>query len=85
MTKQTTPKRGITPPKGKPTRSRSGSYGGKRVFGPVWQWIAVTVLLILAFLALIILTGGGDFNPFNDDGQAGAAAATVIATLAPPG
>ena len=82
MTKQTTPKRGITPPKGKPTRSRSGTYGGKRVFGPVSQWIAVTVLLILAFLALIILTGGGDFNPFNgDNGQAGAVAATVVATL----
>lgn len=82
MTKQTTPKHGITPPKGKPTRSRSGDYGRKRVFGPVAQWIAVTVLLILAFVVMVILTGGGDFNPFNgQDGQAVNGAAAVVTTL----
>jgi hypothetical protein len=78
MTKQTTPKRGITPPKGKPTRSRSGGYGRKRVFGPVSQWIAVTVLLIMAFVVLIILTGGGDFNPFNDQNGLGGTVVPAI-------
>jgi hypothetical protein len=82
MTKQTTPKRGITPPKGRPTRPRSGEYGGKRVFGPVWQWFAVTVLLILAFVVLIILTGGGDFNPFNsDNSQVGSGVTPMPAAL----
>lgn len=67
MAKQTTPKRGITPPKGRPTRSRDALPGDRRVFGPVAQWLAAAVLLLLLFAVLIILTDGGDFNPFNDD------------------
>ncbi len=61
-----TPKN-FTPPKNRPTRSRNGSYGRTRVFGPVAQWIAVVILLGLAFTVIVILTDGGDFNPFNDD------------------
>ena len=82
MTKQTPPKRAVTPPKGKPTRSRHDIRTNRRVFGPVSQWIAITVLLILAFVVLIILTGGGDFNPLNNQsGQVGTVAAMIGATL----
>ena len=82
MTNQATPKRGNTPPKGKPTRSRHDVYREKRVFGPVAQWIAFSVLLILAFLVLVILTNGGDFNPLNDNGgQVGTIATSIGATL----
>jgi hypothetical protein len=61
-----TPKRGTTPPKGRPTTPRRGRYGDDRVFGPMAQWLAVIVALILAFALLLFLTGGGDFNPFNN-------------------
>lgn len=82
MVDQATPKRGITPPKGKPTRSRHDDYREKRVFGPVAQWIAFSVLLILAFLVMVILTNGGDFNPLNHDGgQVGTIATSIGATL----
>ena len=82
MVDQATPKRGITPPKGKPTRARHDEYQEKRVFGPVAQWIAFSVLLILAFLVLVILTNGGDFNPLNHDGgQVGTIATSIGATL----
>lgn len=61
------PGRGITPPKGRPTRPRGVRYGNDRVFGPTFQWLAVIVLLVVAFVVMVILTGGGDFNPFNHD------------------
>lgn len=84
MAKQATPKRGVTPPKGRPTRSRSGVYRNKRVFGPVAQWIGVVVLLLMLFVVLIIATGGGDFNPFNNDGsQTGGAGYTSLTAIAP--
>jgi hypothetical protein len=54
------------------------------VFGATAQWIAVALLITLAFLALWIGTGGGDFNPFNDASGAGpsrVAAAIVTATV----
>ncbi len=73
MAKQTTPKRGITPPKGRPTRARDASYRQPRVFGAVAQWTAAAILLLLLIAVLIILTDGGDFNPFND-GTSGALA-----------
>ncbi len=84
MAKQTMPKKGITPPKGRPTRSRNASYRTQRVFGPVAQWIAAAVLLLLVIAVMIILTDGGDFNPFNDDssgamGGSGAAALPLAA------
>lgn len=66
MAKQTVPKRGITPPKGRPTRSRHAVPGNRRVFGPVAQWIAAALFLLLLFVVMVILTDGGDFNPFND-------------------
>jgi hypothetical protein len=82
MANQAIPKRGITPPKGKPTRSRHDEYREKRVFGPVAQWIAFSVLLILAFLVLVILTNGGDFNPLNQNGgQVGTIATAIGASL----
>ena len=62
----------FTPPKGRPTRARNGSYGQKQVFGPTAQWIALTIFLILVFVVLFILTDGGDFNPFNGDPTVGA-------------
>lgn len=65
------PKKSVTPPKGRPTRRRDGTYGPRRVFGPVAQWTAAAVLLLLLFAVLLFLTDGGDFNPFND-GQTGA-------------
>jgi hypothetical protein len=57
MSKQSIPKRGQTPPKGQPTRSRSGWSGRRRVFGPVSQWIVVVLLLVLAFAIIVVLTG----------------------------
>ena len=78
----TAPKKGFTPPKGRPTRSRDGFYARRQVFGPTAQWIALTIFLILVFVVLFILTDGGDFNPFNGD-QTGSlltfAAATAFA------
>jgi hypothetical protein len=65
MAKRTTPSRAITPPKGRPTRTRNGRIGRTRVFGPVAQWIVVTLFIALVFVVLFILTGGGDFNPFH--------------------
>jgi hypothetical protein len=44
--------RAITPPKGRPTRSRTAGYGRKRVFGSTAQWIAVAILLVLAVIIL---------------------------------
>ena len=71
MGKQSTPKKGITPPKGRPTRPRDAHFGDRRVFGPLAQWFAVVLLLVLVFALLIMLTGGGDFNPLNDQTGAG--------------
>lgn len=68
MTNQATPKRGATPPKGKPTPARTHVPTDRRVFGPVSQWIAFVVLVILVFVVLVILTGGGDFSRFNQHG-----------------
>jgi hypothetical protein len=66
MEKQATSKRGITPPKGRPTRARNDVYGDKRVFGATAQWIAVTLLIILVFVVLFILTDGGSY--FGNNG-----------------
>ena len=35
------------------------------MFGSTAQWIAVGIILILAFIVLVIVTDGGDFNPLN--------------------
>jgi hypothetical protein len=55
-----------TAPKGRPTRPRSAVQDRRRIFGPVAQWIAFGVLLLIAIVVLIIVTDGGDFNPFDD-------------------
>lgn len=83
MAKQTAPdhpepKKGVTPPKGRPTRSRNRTYADQRVFGPVAQWIAAALFLLLLIVVMIILTDGGDFNPFND-GNSGSVLAPLVA------
>jgi hypothetical protein len=75
----TSPKKGVTPPKGRPTRSRDAIYARRQVFGPTAQWIALTIFLILVFVVLFILTDGGDFNPFNG-GHTGLVLALSAAT-----
>jgi hypothetical protein len=70
MTQEQTPKKGITPPKGRPTRSRNEVATEKRVFGPTAQWIAAAFLVALIFITIILLFDGGDFNVF-DGGQSG--------------
>lgn len=62
-----TPKKGVTPPKGRPTRSRNARHGRARAFGPVAQWVTVGVLVALIVVVLVLLTDGGDFNPFDDE------------------
>jgi hypothetical protein len=69
MGKQKTSKKGITPPKGRPTRGRDDWGGEPRVFGPVAQWIAVAIALIVVFVIIVVVTGGGDFNPFDQSGS----------------
>jgi hypothetical protein len=69
--------RATTPPKGRPTRSRTATYGRKRVFGSTAQWIAVAILLVLAFVVLVMVTDGGDFNPLNGAPAAPQPGATV--------
>jgi hypothetical protein len=66
-----------TAPKGRPTRPRSAVGGQRRVFGPVAQWLAFAVVLLMAVIVLIIITDGGDFNPF-DDGTTGAPALDTL-------
>lgn len=75
------PKKGVTPPKGRPTRSRNRTYSEQRVFGPVAQWIAAAVFLLLLIVVMIILTDGGDFNPFNNGGQSGSVVAPLAASI----
>lgn len=68
MTQQTPDqrtKKGITPPKGRPTRGRNEVESARRAFGPTAQWIAAAFLLALIFVTIIVLLDGGDFNVFN--------------------
>ena len=62
MGKQKGPTKGVTPPKGRPTRGRNEVDVDRRVFGPVAQWIAVIVALIALFVVIVIVTGGGIFG-----------------------
>lgn len=59
-------KKGITPPKGRPTRGRDEIVRERRVFGPTAQWITVTFVIALVIIAVIVFFDGGDFNPFNN-------------------
>jgi hypothetical protein len=74
-------KRGYTPPKNRPTRARDGIEPDRRVFGPVAQWITFAIVVLVAVTILIIVTDGGDFNPFDDEGNLVGAPATAAATL----
>lgn len=66
MGKQTTPKKAITPPKGRPTRGRGDVDQPSRVFGPTAQWVAAVFVIALVLLAIILFFDGGDFGVFND-------------------
>lgn len=77
MSEQQTPKKGFTPPKGRPTRARNEVGTERRAFGPTAQWVAVTFLIALLFVLLIVLFDGGDFNPF-DGGQTGSIVALDV-------
>jgi hypothetical protein len=72
--------RNYTAPKGRPTRPRSAIDDRRRVFGPVAQWLAFAVLLLIALIVLLIVTDGGDFNPFDDGTTTGAPAALASAS-----
>lgn len=65
MTDQGTSKKGITPPKGRPTRARNDVVAERRVFGATAQWIAAAFLVALIFVTVIVLLDGGDFGVFN--------------------
>jgi hypothetical protein len=68
-------KKAYTPPKGRPTRARSDTGERRRAFGPVAQWITFAIALLVIVVIAIMVTGGGDFNPLNDDNPVGAPAA----------
>ena len=53
--KQAQPKHAVTPPKGRPTRSRSaGSV--RRTFGSTFQWTAAAGVILVAFVVLVLVT-----------------------------
>lgn len=79
------PKKNVTPPKGRPTRARNASGYEKRAFGPVAQWVTVGVVVALIVVVLVLVTDGGDFNPFDDEqlpSEFGAPAAVVAGFVA---
>lgn len=72
----------FTPPKGRPTRGRDDVLMRRRVFGPVAQWIAVAIVVVIVVAFLIWVTGGGVFNPFDTDHTGSIALAAAHAGLA---
>ena len=71
-------KKGYTAPKGRPTRARDDVDDQRRAFGPVAQWITLALAIVVAVVVVIMLTDGGDFNPFDDDNGAPAVSMTPI-------
>jgi hypothetical protein len=69
-------KSGYTPPKGRRTRPRNDTGERRRAFGPVAQWITFAIAMLVIVVIVIMVTGGGDFNPLNDDDPSGAPAIT---------
>lgn len=61
------PKKNVTPPKGRPTRARNSAGYRKRAFGPVAQWVTAALLVALVVVVLVLVTDGGDFNPFDEE------------------
>lgn len=55
-------------------------YAPKRVFGATAQWIALTVLIVLIFVTLFILTDGGSYFG-NNGGHTGSLLATAVSGL----
>jgi hypothetical protein len=51
------PKRAVTPPKGRPTRSRHDLAPPRRALGSATQWTLVVVLLAVVFALLVVLFG----------------------------
>lgn len=75
-------KKNVTPPKGRPTRARNSSGTQKRAFGPVAQWVTAACVIVLIVVVLVLVTDGGDFNPFDENelpSQFGAPAAAAAA------
>lgn len=56
MTGKQHPKHAVTPPKGRPTRSRSGAYGDPRVFTSTFQWSAAVGAILVLFVVLVLVT-----------------------------
>lgn len=81
-TNEATRKKGYTPPKNRPTRARDGLEADKRVFGPVAQWITFAIVVLIAVTILIIVTDGGDFNPFDDEGNPVGAPPALVTDVA---
>lgn len=67
MGQQAKPKKGITPPKGRPTRARDESGQQRRVFGPTAQWIAAVFVIAMILITIIVFFDGGSFGVFNDN------------------
>lgn len=85
MAQTTSPRHGSTPPKGRPTPSRNRHRRDGRLFGATFQWIAIVLALLIAFIVAFLLLDGGDFNPFNDDASQGttmSADESAVATVA---
>ncbi len=74
-------KRSYTAPKGRPTRARGDTGQRRRAFGPVAQWITFAIALLVIVVIVIMVTGGGDFNPLNDDDPVGAPPADVVGAI----
>jgi hypothetical protein len=83
-TSGTTAKKGYTPPKGRPTRARDDDGRRRRAFGPVAQWITLIIAALVLVALIIIITNGGDYNPYNNDGAPAPSrlATTLAATVA---
>ncbi len=73
--------KGVTAPKGRPTRARGELAGDRRLFGPTAQWIALALVIAIVVVVIIMVTGGGEFGPLHG-GNTGAAALGTLASIA---
>lgn len=70
----------VTPPKGRPTRSRDGVAAERRVFGPTAQWITLAIVIAVVVVIIIAVTGGGEFGPLHG-GNTGTALFGALSAL----